>query len=376
MKTAFLYTSRYFDYNYGKSHPLKNERLRMTYDLCRAYGLFDLPNMTLVEAVPATEEEILRFHKSHYIEVLKDASRGFLYEHFQYGLGPGDNPIFPGVWEWSLLHSGASLQCARLVADKKVRIAFNIAGGLHHAHADRASGFCYVNDPVLAIFYFVDRGCRVLYLDVDAHHGDGVQWAFYDDPRVLTVSFHQDGRTLFPGTGGITEMGTGRGMGYSVNIPMLPGTDDEVFWQGFKNIVPRLLEAFRPDVIVSQLGVDTFRDDPLANLEFTTNGFCKVVSYIRKQATAWVALGGGGYNVDNVARAWTLAWALMNGVELPEDLPECRIQGMATERRRLRDPFHSSHLQVRCAQRIEECTRYLEANLFPILEGHHPASEK
>jgi acetoin utilization protein AcuC len=376
MNTAFVYTSRYFDHTYGASHPLKNERLRMTYDLCRAYGLFDLPEMTLVEAVPATEEEILRFHKSTYIEVLKEASRGFLSEHFQYGLGPGDNPIFPGVWEWSLLQSGASLQCARLVAEKKVRIAFNIAGGLHHAHEDRASGFCYVNDPVLAILYFVDRGYRVLYLDVDAHHGDGVQWAFYDDPRVLTLSFHQDGRTLFPGTGGITEMGTGRGMGYSLNIPMLPGTDDEVFWQGFINIFPRLLEAFRPDVIVSQLGVDTFRDDPLANLEFTTNGFCKVVSYLRKHAPAWVALGGGGYNVDNVARAWTLAWAIMNGVELPDELPECRIQGMAPGRRRLRDPSHSSHLQVRCTQRIEECTGYLEANLFPILEGRHLGNKK
>ena len=367
MKTAFVYTHRYFDYNYGASHPLKNERLRMTYDLCRAYGLFDLRNMTLVETVPAVEEEILRFHKLAYIEVLKEASRGFLNEHFQYGLGPGDNPIFPGVWEWSLLQSGASLQCARLVAEKEVRIAFNIAGGLHHAHEDRASGFCYINDPVLAILSLVDRGYRVLYLDVDAHHGDGVQWAFYDDPRVLTLSFHQDGRTLFPGTGSITEMGTGRGMGFSVNIPMLAGTDDEVFWQGFINIVPRLLEAYRPDVIVSQLGVDTFRDDPLANLEFTTNGFCKVVSYLRKHAPAWVALGGGGYNVDNVARAWTLAWAVMNGVELPDELPECRIPGMAPERRRLRDPSHSSHSQVRCAQRIEECIRYLEENLFPIL---------
>ncbi|MBN1614380.1 MAG: acetoin utilization protein AcuC [Deltaproteobacteria bacterium] len=367
MKTAFVYTHRYFDYTYGTSHPLKNERLRMTHDLCGAYGLFDLPDTTLVETVPATEEEVLRFHKPDYIAELKKASRGLVYENFLYGLGPGDNPVFPGVWEWSLLQSGASLQCARLVAEKQVRIAFNIAGGLHHAQEDRASGFCYVNDPVLAILHFIDQGYRVLYLDVDAHHGDGVQWAFYDDPRVLTLSFHQDGRTLFPGTGGIAEMGKGKGEGYSVNVPMLPGTDDDVFWQGFVNIVPRLLEAFRPDVIVSQLGVDTFRDDPLANLELTTNGFCKVVSYLREQAPAWVALGGGGYNVDNVARAWTLAWAGMNGVELPEELPACRIQGMATEGRKLRDVPHSGYSQARCAQRIEECIRYLEANLFPIL---------
>jgi len=255
------------------------------------------------------------------------------------------------------------------VEEKKVRIAFNIAGGLHHARDDRASGFCYVNDPVLAILYFVDRGYRVLYLDVDAHHGDGVQWAFYDDPRVLTVSFHQDGRTLFPGTGHITEMGTKAGIGYSVNVPMLPGTDDEVFWQGFINIVPNLFETFRPDVIVSQLGVDTFMDDPLTSLELTTNGFCNVISYLREYAPAWVALGGGGYNVDNVARAWTLAWAIMNGVELPDELPENRIQGIATDRKQLRDASHQNHSRVVCIRRIEECTKYLQDNLFPIIKG-------
>lgn len=374
MNAAFVYTNRYFDYTYGESHPLKNERLRMTYELCRAYGLFELPDTMLIESVPAAEAEVLRFHKPAYIEALKEAGRGNLREDFLYGLGPGDNPVFPGVWDWSLLQSGASLQCARLVEEKKVRIAFNIAGGLHHALEDRASGFCYVNDPVLAILYFVDHGYRVLYLDVDAHHGDGVQWAFYDDPRVLTLSFHQDGRTLFPGTGGVTEMGKGKGIGYAVNVPMLPGTDDDAFWHGFITIVPRLLEAFRPDVIVSQLGVDAFRDDPLANLELTTNGFCRVVSYLENHAAAWVALGGGGYHVDNVARAWTLAWALMNGVELPEDLPERQIRGMTPGRRQLRDPSHSSGLHVRCAERIAECIGFLEENLFPILEGRHPGN--
>jgi len=374
MKTAFVYTRRYFDYDYGEFHPLKIERLQMTYDLCRAYGLLDLVDMKLVETIPATEEEILRFHKSDYIDVLKAASRGLMKENYQYGLGPGDNPIFPGVWEWCLLQSGASLQCAKLVEEKKVRIAFNIAGGLHHALYDRASGFCYLNDPVLAILHFVDRGYRVLYLDVDAHHGDGVQWAFYDDPRVLTVSFHQDGRTLFPGSGHVTEMGAKTGMGYSVNIPMLPGTDDDVFWQGFINVIPSLLDIFKPDVIVSQLGVDTFKDDPLTALELTTNGYCKVIDYLRENAPAWVALGGGGYNVDNVARAWTLAWAVMNKIELPDNMPEYSIQGMAIERKQLRDPSHSSHSRPLCARRIEECIKYMDDNLFPLLKDRQAGS--
>lgn len=371
MKTAFLYTDKYFDYDYGAGHPLKIERLRLTYDLCKAYGLFDLSDSQMVEARPAGESEILRFHSPRYVKELTQASKGNFSGFFSHGLGPGDNPIFPGVWEWSCLHTGASLQCARLVYERKAHIAFNIAGGLHHAGDDRASGFCYVNDPVLSILHFLDQGERVMYLDIDAHHGDGVQWAFYEDPRVLALSFHQDGRTLFPGTGSLREMGKGEGLGYTVNVPMLPGTDDTVFWEGFSAVVPRLLEQYDPDVIVSQLGVDAFRDDPLASLELTTNGFCKVISYLTRHAKAWVALGGGGYNVFNVARAWTLAWSIMNAVDLPENLPESMMGSMAATgglNRKLRDPEHKSARQRRCAQHMSESVRYLEENVFPMIQ--------
>jgi acetoin utilization protein AcuC len=270
-KTAFLYTEKYFDYDYGASHPLRIERLRLTHDLCKAYGLFELPHTELVETRSASESEILRFHSPDYLEVLKQAGSGDIAGGFSHGIGPGDNPAFPGLWQWSRLHAGASLQCAQMVSEGKAKIAFNIAGGLHHAHAGRASGFCYVNDPVLAILRLVDQGKRVMYLDIDAHHGDGVQWAFYEDSRVLTISFHQDGRSLFPGTGALNEIGEGKGKGYAVNVPMLPGTDDDVFWEGFRLLVPRFMQAFQPDVVVSQLGVDTFLDDPLASLELTTN---------------------------------------------------------------------------------------------------------
>ena len=368
MKTAFLYTEKYFAYDYGASHPLKIERLRLTYDLCMAYDLFSLPDASMIETRPASESEFLRFHTPEYIEVLKRAGWGQISGDFSYGLGPGDNPVFPGLWEWSQLHTGASLQCAELVSGGKVRIAFNIAGGLHHAGARQASGFCYVNDPVLAIYHFVDRGKRVLYLDIDAHHGDGVQWAFYEDPRVLTVSFHQDGRTLFPGTGGLSEIGRGKGLGYAVNIPMLPGTDDQVFWEGFKSVVPVLMELFNPDVVVSQLGVDTFLDDPLAALELTTNGFCKAIAYLTEQGLPWVALGGGGYNPSNVARAWTLAWAIMNGVDLPDDLPESMVKPLSARGLRgqkLRDPEHQSPWQEKCRHHMQECLEYLQTKVFP-----------
>jgi acetoin utilization protein AcuC len=365
MKTAFVYTDRYFDYDYGSSHPLRIDRLKLTCELCRAYGLFDLPGAEIIETIPAREEEIARFHKPAYLEVLKEANTGSLNRYYTCGLGPGDNPIFPGLWEWSMLHTGASLQCAQEVSEGRARIAFNIAGGLHHAAAERASGFCYVNDPVLVICYFVDRGKRVMYLDIDAHHGDGVQWAFYEDPRVLTVSFHQDGFTLFPGTGSVSEAGKGKGSGCAVNVPMLPGTDDEVFLEGFFAVIPRLLESFKPDVIVSQLGVDSFWNDPLAALELTTNSFCEVVSFLANHGAAWVALGGGGYVVSNVARAWTLAWALMNGVDLPDEFPEGLASLMAPAKS-LRDLPRVGNCRDRCGQRMKEVLGYLEREVFPI----------
>jgi acetoin utilization protein AcuC len=367
VKTAFLYTEKYFAFNYGLSHPLRIERLQLTYDLCKAYHLFELPDADLVETRAASEAEILRFHTPRYVEALTRASRGEIDMDLSHGIGPGDNPVFPGLWEWSKLHAGSSLQCAELVTEGKARIAFNIAGGLHHAGASQASGFCYVNDPVLAIDHFVDQGKRVMYLDIDAHHGDGVQWAFYEDANVLTISFHQDGRTLFPGTGGLNEMGRGEGSGYAVNVPMLPGTDDHVFWEGFTGVVPRLMETFKPDVVVSQLGVDTFRDDPLAALELTTHGFCKVIAYLTEKAPAWVALGGGGYNPSNVARAWTLAWAMMNGVDLPDDLPETMVASLLKggfSGQTLRDPDHESPWRDQCQKHMEDCVRYLERNAF------------
>lgn len=367
VKTAFLYTEKYFAYDYGASHPLRIERLQLTYDLCKAYDLFQIEGTEVIETIAASESDILRFHSPDYVEALKRASHGEIDHEFAYGLGPGDNPVFPGLWEWSQLHTGASLQCAQLVSEGEIRIAFNIAGGLHHAGASQASGFCYVNDPVLAIYHFVDKGKRVMYLDIDAHHGDGVQWAFYDDPSVLTVSFHQDGRTLFPGTGGLNETGRGNGVGYSVNVPMLPGTDDYVFWQGFRSVVPRLMEVFKPDVIVSQLGVDTFRDDPLAALELTTHGLCNVIAYLKEHAPAWVALGGGGYNASNVARAWTLAWAIMNGAHLSDELPK-KMEGHlavgSPQGGKLRDPEHKSRWRKQSQEHMEACMKYLEKHIF------------
>lgn len=368
-RTALIYTHRYQDFDYGPSHPLRNIRLKLTYDLIVSYTL--LTDSTLVEAQPASEEELGLFHLKDYLDALKAANVGLtLRGAFRYGLGTGDNPIFPGVYTFSRLIAGASLQAARLIEEGKVERAFNPAGGLHHAFAARASGFCYLNDPVLAIAHLVKRGLRVAYVDIDAHHGDGVQAAFYDTDQVLTISIHESGQYLFPGTGFVEEVGRGTGEGFSANIPLFPGSDDEVFLWAFEEVVPPLLHAFRPDVLVAQLGIDAHRTDPLTHLNYTLNGFAQAVRRLTALAPKLLALGGGGYNVANVARAWTLAWAILNEKELPETLPEnfrmaLQLLGLSVTKL-LDDPFFLQDLEKERAFRYaREQVTHLKQLIFP-----------
>jgi acetoin utilization protein AcuC len=327
MKTGFIYSNDFAKYDYGQEHPLKPFRLKLTCDLIKAYGLLSLPDVLVVDAKPADEEALLLYHTREYIDVLKAANRGLrITGEESYGLGFGDNPVFEGVFDWSTLVTGASVQAAELIESGKVPIAFNISGGLHHALPSQASGFCYINDPVIVISSLLRRGGRIFYIDIDAHHGDGVQNAFYGTNKVLTISLHESGNHLFPGTGFESEIGEGEGRGYSVNIPMPPSSDDELFLLAFNEVVPSLVGRFRPDFVVSQLGVDSFRTDPLAHLNYTTNGFCEVVKKMKDLSPKWIALGGGGYEITNVARAWTLAWAIMNNINLPDELPEVFLE--------------------------------------------------
>jgi len=327
MNKIFLYSENFAAFDYGSSHPLKPYRLKLVYELVQALGLLDAPGVRLIEAVPASEKDLLLFHDREYLNLLKALNSGvYVPGAEKYGMGHGDNPVFRGVYDWSLLVTGASLQAAELVDSGEADIAFSISGGLHHALASRASGFCYVNDPVIAIMSLLRKGRRVMYVDIDAHHGDGVQAAFYETDKVLTVSIHESGYHLFPGSGFEHETGKGRGEGYSVNIPLPPSTDDELFLYAFNEIVPPLFGSFKPDILVSQLGADTFRTDPLTHMQYTTNGFCQAVATIKALAPKWVALGGGGYDIANVARAWTLAWAIMCGREVPDEIPEAFLK--------------------------------------------------
>jgi acetoin utilization protein AcuC len=322
VKTALVHSEEWRRFDYGPEHPLRMERLGMTWRLMEAYGLTSGPKLKVLTPEPASVEAITRFHSREYIEILRAVSAGDWVPHAaRYGLGAGDNPIFPGLWEAAELVAGGSLLASQLVLENEAARAFHFAGGLHHAMPERASGFCYVNDAVLAIMELRRRDRKVAYVDIDAHHGDGVQFAFYADPRVLTISSHERGDRLFPGTGSVEEMGEGEGLGYAVNLPLQPYTDDAVYEPAFEAVVPPLLRAFEPDVVVLQLGIDSHRTDPLTHLAWTVQGFAKIVARLLELSPSVVALGGGGYDLPNVARAWTAAWAAMNCVELPAEIP-------------------------------------------------------
>ena len=320
--TALIHSDDWRRFDYGPNHPLRMERLGLTWRLMEAYGLTRLPGVIVREPTPAAEEDIARFHVREYLDVLKDADTGVEPAlGCAYGLGAGDNPIFPGLWQAARLVAAGSMLAADMVASGQVQRAFHFAGGLHHAMRERASGFCYVNDAVLAILTLRARGLRVAYIDIDAHHGDGVQAAFYRDPDVMTVSTHERGERLFPGTGFVNERGEGEGVGFSVNLPLEAYTDSSVYLAAFEAVVPPLVRAFKPDVIVAQLGIDSHRTDPLTHLALDVQGFAQALTRIMTLTPRIVALGGGGYDVTNVARGWTAAWAALNERELPAELP-------------------------------------------------------
>jgi len=321
-KSAFICSPDLWRQGHGAAHPLKPERLQRTYELLAGYGAFDSPGSTLVQPRQATPEEIGLFHTEEYIEAVRSLSQGEKrINPRRYNFGPGDNPVFPEMYETEALKVGSTLVAAELVTSDQADVAFSFSGGMHHAGPDHASGFCVFNDAAVAIHWLLKKGLRVAYIDIDAHHGDGVQNAFYETDRVLTISLHETGLYLFPGTGFVEEMGRDEGRGYAVNLPFAPYTDDEVYLWAFEEIVPPLVKRFQPDVVVSQLGVDTHYQDPLTHLRLTTSGYVSAVTAIKELAPLWLALGGGGYDVDVVARAWALAYGVMSDQEFPNNLP-------------------------------------------------------
>jgi acetoin utilization protein AcuC len=317
-------------YGFGGDHPFNPLRIRLTLELCEALGL--LEGHPFVTSEPATDEDLATVHTLSYVRMVQKAGLGSgdPWDVVHYGLGTGDNPIFPDMHDACARVVGAVLESCRLVVRGEAAHAMCISGGLHHALRSRASGFCVYNDAGVAIARLQEEnpGIRVAYVDTDAHHGDGVQWMFYDDPEVLTVSMHESGRYLFPGTGGIDERGRNGGVGYSVNVPLEPYTDDESWISCFEDVVPEVLRAFEPDLILSQNGCDGHALDPLTHLSATTRLYEHVPKRVHELAHElcdgrWVATGGGGYDIWRVVpRAWTALWAAVSHRELPERVPE------------------------------------------------------
>jgi acetoin utilization protein AcuC len=335
-QAAFICSNELWEYGHGDAHPLRPERLRLTYELLQAYGALENETSRLCTPSLATARELELWHTADYVDAVRRLGAGDQgVPAWKYHFAPGDNPVFPGMYESEALKTGSTLLAARLVLEREVDVAFSFGGGMHHAMADYASGFCVFNDPAIACQWLADQGARVVYVDIDAHHGDGVQAAFYDDPRVMTISLHESGRYLFPGTGFAEELGTGPGKGTSVNLPLMPYTEDEVYLWAFQAIVPPLIARFAPDVLVTQLGTDTHYLDPLTHMQLTTAGYSAVIQAFRELDLPWLATGGGGYHVSTVARSWTLAYGIMSDQRLPGQIPEAVAE--AYENRWLHD---------------------------------------
>jgi acetoin utilization protein AcuC len=320
-------------YDHGPQHPLRPQRVLYTWDLIDACGLPELPNVIEVPCRPATDDELGRVHTDPFIDATRRAGHGEEGDWWRYGYGPGDNPIFPDMHEAGALVAGASLVAAEVVHHGEAEHAFSAAGGLHHAMPAKASGFCVYDDPAIAITWLLDQGVEpIAYVDVDVHHGDGVQAIFYDDPRVLTVSIHESGEFLFPGSGFVTERGLAGAEGTKVNVPLPPRTTDEAWLTALREIVPSVLRAWKPKVLVTQLGCDSHHTDPLAHLRLTTRAYREAAALLHALAhqTAggrWVATGGGGYQWARVVpRAWTLYFGEMCGHQLPDAVPEAWIE--------------------------------------------------
>jgi acetoin utilization protein AcuC len=324
-RAIFISSPELWRFGFGGKHPLKPERLARTFALLEGYGAFEAENATLVAPRPATDEELARFHTREYILLVKALDAGHTpgAAARNYGLGAGDNPVFKGMDRVSRLKSGGGLVGAEKLLAGECDVAFNFSGGLHHAMPARASGFCIYNDIAVTIAWLLTQGRRVAYVDIDAHHGDGVQAAFEETDQVLTISLHQDGHTLFPGTGFVDEEGRGAGEGTSVNVPLAPLTDDETYLWAFREVVPPLVRRFAPDVLVTQLGADTHHRDPLTHMALTTAGHHALYqAFAALTPGKWFACGGGGYSLDVVPRSWTLAFGVMSEQVFPDTLPE------------------------------------------------------
>lgn len=322
VKTAVIWSDEYLDYRWAYTHPMSPLRLTLTMDLARSLGVLD--GVDMAAPAPVGDDILRTVHTQGYIDAVRAVGSGTaslsgpMLERL-FGLGSDDNPVFDRMHEAGAMLVGGTLAAAQAVHSGAVQRAVNIGGGMHHAMSGHAAGFCIYNDAAVAIDWLLEHGYdRIAYVDIDAHHGDGVQAQFEHDPRVMTVSLHQHPATLWPGTGWPTEVGTDAAAGSIVNVALMPGITDRLWLRAFHATVPSMIAAFKPQIILTQIGVDSHRADPLTDLALTVDGQTMAMRALRALADKycegrWIAVGGGGYGVINVVpRAWThlLATAL------------------------------------------------------------------
>jgi len=323
-----VWDDRFTRYNFGPEHPINPLRLDLTMRLAHEFGLFQHDNVSVVQPDPADDELLQLIHEPAYIAAVRRAGADPSRPEPAFGLGTSDNPCFAGMHEASALVAGATVHAAEAVWRGNAEHAINISGGLHHAMAGHASGFCIYNDPAIAIARLLQLGAqRVAYVDIDVHHGDGVQAAFWNDPRVLTISMHESGLSLFPGTGFGFETGGPDAPGSAINVPLTAGTSDGAWLAAFTDIVPTAVTEFGPDVLVTQHGCDAHFLDPLSDLMISVDAMRTAYQGLHElthsaAAGRWVVTGGGGYDiVDVVPRAWTALIAEVSGHPIDPDAP-------------------------------------------------------
>jgi acetoin utilization protein AcuC len=371
-KSVFVYSLELEKYHYPSEHPFNTVRAKRVRQIVGSMGLLSGSGRIEVAPVPAERVVLKKFHTARYLHALKKASDGHLdTEALKMGIGSSDCPIFKGLYEYAVLVTGGTLVAAKMILSGETELAFNPSGGYHHAGPELAAGFCYINDVALACIVLAEHGKRVLYLDVDVHHGDGVANAFYDRSDVMTISFHENPKALFPGTGFEHETGKGEGEGYCVNVPLPVGTYDQAYIKAFEEIALPLITAYNPDVIVFELGADALAGDPLAHLQLTNNTYAEIINHIMSFGKPILATGGGGYNVENTVRAWSLAWSVFCGADRSEDVDHA-VGGVLLETTEWQGGLRDRALAVTKQQKnavepaIEAVVQKIKKTIFPV----------
>lgn len=309
-----MYSSQLEKNYYPSSLPFNTERVFQVRKILASMGLLG-GRGTREIAIKAADRSVLElFHSRRYLNALQASERGvWNIDALRMGIGGPDTPVFNGMYDYGALAAGASVQAAEMILSGETDYAFNPTGGLHHAGPELAAGFCYINDMAIVGKYLVEKGKRILYLDVDVHHGDGVQNAFFDSNQVMTISLHETGENIFPGTGFEDEIGEGKGKGYAVNIPLPPDTFNDAYMRCFNEIVIPLAKVYDADVILFELGADALAGDPLAHLKLTNTVYQKILKYLMRLDKPILMTGGGGYHIENTVRAWAFAWSVLTG---------------------------------------------------------------